>query len=62
LASALGLIKAKIFIEPRFDRERLEGELIAETEARLLWAVFALIKALQKRERRLLLREMLGWS
>jgi hypothetical protein len=62
LASVLGLIQSKIFIEPWFQGERLEGELIAEIEARLWWAVFAVIQGLREREIRLLLREMLGWS
>ena len=58
LASALGLFPANIFIEPRFDGERLEGEFIAEIEARLLWAVFAVIQALRVKEIRLHLKEM----
>jgi hypothetical protein len=62
LASALGLIHAKILIEPWFDGERLEGELVAEIEARLWRAVFAVIQGLREREIRLLLREMLGWA
>jgi hypothetical protein len=62
LASVLGLIQSKIFIEPWFEGERLEGELVAEIEARLWWAVFAVIQALRVKEIRLLLREMLGWS
>jgi hypothetical protein len=62
LASALGLFPAKIFIEPWFEGERLEGEFIAEIEARLLWAVFAVIQALREKEIRLLLKEMLGWA
>jgi hypothetical protein len=62
LASVLGLIQSKIFIEPWFEGERLEGELIAEIEARLWWAVFAMIQGLREREIRLLLREMLGWA
>ncbi len=60
IASALGLFPARIFIEPWFEGERLEGEFIAEIEARLLWAVFAAIQAMRVREIRLLLREMLG--
>jgi hypothetical protein len=60
LTSALGLMPGKISIEPCFEGERLEGELIAEIEARLLWAAYAMIKALRAREIRLLLREMLG--
>ena len=62
LASAFGLFPGKIFIDPWFEGERLEGELIAEMEARLLWAVIALIQALRVREIRQLLREMLGWA
>ena len=62
LASALGLFSAKIFIEPWFEGERLEGELVAEMEARLLWAVFAVVQALRVREIRLLLKETLGWA
>jgi len=62
LASALGLFSARIFIEPWFEGERLEGELVAEMEARLLWAVFAVVQALRVREIRLLLRETLGWA
>jgi hypothetical protein len=62
LASALGTFSANISIDPWFDGERLEGEIIAEIEARLLWPVFAVIKALRVREIRLLLKEMLGWT
>jgi hypothetical protein len=62
LASALGLFSARIFIESWFEGERLEGELVAEMEARLLWAVFAVIQVLRVREIRLLLRETLGWA
>jgi hypothetical protein len=60
LASALGLFSAKIFIEPWFEGERMEGELVAEMEARLLWAVFAVVQAMRVREIRLLLKETLG--
>jgi hypothetical protein len=62
LASAIGIFPARIFIEPYFVGERLEGELVADIKARLLWAVFAVIQALREREIRLLLREMLGWA
>ncbi len=62
LASALGLFSARIFIEPWFEGERLEGELVAEMKARLLWAVFAVIQVLRVREIRLLLKETLGWA
>ncbi|MDQ1261553.1 MAG: hypothetical protein QG575_734 [Euryarchaeota archaeon] len=62
LASAIGIFSTNISIDPWFEGERLEGELIAEIEARLLWPVFAVIKAMRVREIRLLLREMLGWT
>jgi hypothetical protein len=62
LASALGLFPARIFIEPWFEGERLEGELVAAMEARLLWAVFAMIQVMRVREIRLLLKETLGWA
>jgi hypothetical protein len=60
LTSALGIFPARILIEPCFAGERLEGELVADIEARPLWPVFAVILALREREIRLLLREMLG--
>jgi hypothetical protein len=62
LASALGFFPASIFIEPWFEGERLEGEIMAEIEVRLLWSAFAVVQILRVRETRLLLREMLGWS
>jgi hypothetical protein len=62
LASALGTFSANISIDPWFDGERLEGEIIAEIEARLLSPVFAVIKALRIREIRLLFKEMMGWT
>jgi hypothetical protein len=52
-ASAIGIFPARIFIEPYFAGERLEGELVADIKARLLWAVFAAIQALREREIRL---------
>lgn len=61
LASALGTFSTNIFIDPWFEGDRLEGEIIAEIEARLLSPVIAVIKALWVREIRLLLKEMLGW-
>jgi hypothetical protein len=62
LASALGTFSANISIDPWFEGERLEGEIIAKIEARLIWPVFAVIKALRVREIRLLMKEMLGWT
>ena len=60
IASVLGPFRPKISIEPWFEGERLEGEFMAEIEVRLLYTVFAVIKALREREIRLLFREMLG--
>lgn len=62
LASSLSIFSANISIDPWFDGERLEGEIIADIEARLLSPVFAVIKALRIREIRLLFKEMLGWT
>ncbi len=62
LASALGTFPANISIDPWFAGVRLEGELKAEIEARLLWPVLAVIKAMRISEIRLLLKDMLGWT
>ncbi|MDD4447247.1 MAG: DUF2953 domain-containing protein [Methanothrix sp.] len=62
LASALGTFSANISINPWFEGERLEGELIAEIEARLLFPVIAVFKAMRISEIRLLFKEMLGWT
>ncbi len=61
LASAFVSFPAGISIDPWFEGERLEGEIMAEIEARLLSPVFAMIKSMRIREIRLLLKEMLGW-
>jgi hypothetical protein len=61
LASAFGSFPASISIEPWFEGERLEGEIMAEIEAKLLSPVFAMIKALRVREIRQLLKDMLRW-
>jgi hypothetical protein len=62
LASALGTLSANMIIDPWFAGVRLEGELKAEIEARLLWPVLAVIKAMRISEIRLLLKDMLGWT
>jgi hypothetical protein len=62
LASALGFFPASIYIEPWFEGERLEGEIMAEIEIRLLWSAFAVVQILRTSETRLLLKEMLGRS
>jgi hypothetical protein len=61
LAAALGLIPGRVFIDPWFGGERLEGELAAEIEIRLIWVAWALIRALRAKEIRQLLREAAGW-
>jgi hypothetical protein len=58
LASAVGLSNTNIFIDPRFDEERLEGDLAADLKARLLWVVVALLLALREDKLRKLLRQM----
>jgi len=58
LASAVGLSNTNIFIDPRFDEERLEGDLAADLKARLLWVVVALLLALRENKLRKLLRQM----
>jgi len=58
LVSAIGLSNTNIFIDPRFDEERLEGDLAADLKARLLWVVVALLLALREDKLRRLLRQM----
>ena len=58
LASAVGLSNTNIFIDPRFDEERLEGDLAADLKARLLWVVVALLLALREDKLRKLLGQM----
>lgn len=62
VASTLGLFRAKVFIEPCFEGERLEGEFVAELKIRLLWIVWAVINALREKEIRSLIREVAGWG
>jgi hypothetical protein len=47
IASAAGLYRADITIDPRFDGEQLEGSILADLEARMLWFVVAAVKALE---------------
>jgi hypothetical protein len=58
LASAVGLSNTNIFIDPRFDEERLVGDLAADLKARLLWVVVALLLALREDKLRKLLGQM----
>jgi hypothetical protein len=57
-ASALGLFRANIFIEPCFEGGRLEGELAAEIRTRMLWMVMPMILSLREQKIRKLLAEM----
>jgi hypothetical protein len=58
LASAVGLSNTNVFIDPRFDEERLVGDLAADFKARLLWVVVALLLALREDKLRKLLGQM----
>ncbi len=57
-ASALGLFRANIFIEPCFEGVRLEGEFTAELRTRILWMVMPVILSLREQKIRKLLVEM----
>lgn len=59
MASAVGLYRANIYIEPYFEGERLDGRFLAEIKARLLWIVLALVKALMEEKIRRLIIEMI---
>jgi len=58
VASATGLYRKDIFIEPRFDGAQLEGSILAVVEARMLWFVVAAVKALEKEKTRKLIFEL----
>jgi hypothetical protein len=62
VASALGLFREKVSIEPFFEGERLEGEFAAELKIKLLWIAKAVIDALREKEIRSLIREINGWD
>ncbi len=56
IASVTGLYRANIYIEPYFEGERLDGSLLADMKARLLWIALVLVKALgEKKIRRLII-------
>jgi hypothetical protein len=57
IASAIGLYRANIYIEPCFEGERLDGSLLADMKARLLWIALVLVKALREKEIRRLIIE-----
>lgn len=62
VAAALGHHLSSVSIEPCFDGEHLDGELSIGIEARPVWAVLALFRALGKREIRRLLLQGAGWA
>jgi hypothetical protein len=57
IAAAIGLYRANIYIEPYFEGERLDGSLLADIKARLLWIAFVLVKALREEKIRKLIIE-----
>jgi hypothetical protein len=61
-AAALGRLPSRVSFHPWFEGERLEGEMAVQVEARPLWAALAVIRAVRKKEIRLLLKEMAGWK
>lgn len=61
LAAIFGLIPGRVFIDPWFGGEHLEGEMAIEMEIRLMWVAWAFIWALRAKEIRQLLMEAAGW-
>jgi hypothetical protein len=59
-ASLLGISLADLIIEPWLYGLRLEGKLDAEIRARLFSPIWAGVKALRRKEIRLLVRKMMG--
>ena len=57
LASVIGQYKANICIEPYFEGERLDGSLLADMKAQLLWIALVLVKALKEEKIRRLIIE-----
>ncbi|MDM7913117.1 MAG: DUF2953 domain-containing protein [Methanotrichaceae archaeon] len=57
IASVIGLYRANIYIEPYFEGERLDGSLLADMKARLLWIALVLVKALKEEKIRRLIIE-----
>ncbi|MGA9097403.1 MAG: DUF2953 domain-containing protein [Methanotrichaceae archaeon] len=58
IASATGLYRKDIFIEPQFDGAQLEGSILAVVEARMLWFVVAAVKTLEEKKTRKLIFEL----
>ena len=62
IAAFLSYLGADIQIEPFFEEERLEGELLAEARMRPIRIPAAVISALREKEMRSLLKDAIGWG
>lgn len=58
LISALKLYKENIFIEPRFDKELLDGLFLVEIRAKLLWIFLAMFQAIKDEKLRKLIKNI----
>ncbi|MCJ7445446.1 MAG: DUF2953 domain-containing protein [Methanotrichaceae archaeon] len=58
LISALKLHKENIFIEPRFDKELLDGLLLVEIRTKLIWIFLAIFQAIKDEKLRKLIRNI----
>jgi len=62
IAAFLSYLGADIQIEPFFEEERLEGELLAEARMRPIHIPAAIISALREKEIRSLIKDAIGWG
>ncbi len=62
IAAFLSYLGADIQIEPFFEEERLEGELLAEARMRPIHIPAAIISALREKEMRSLIKDAIGWG
>ena len=62
IAAFLSYLGADIQIEPFFEEERLEGELLAEARMRPIHIPAAIISALREKEMRSLITDAIGWG
>lgn len=62
IAAFLSYLGADIQIEPFFEEERLEGELLAEARMRPIHIPGAIISALREKEMRSLIKDAIGWG
>ncbi len=54
-ASSIGILRTNVCIDPYFGGERLDGSLLADIKARLIWVALALAKALKEEKIRRLI-------